>query len=218
MTSPSLIHELRPKIIERRMRLQAAVRSVSADYVNDLLAEVDAALEKMESGSYGLCETCHDPIEADRLERNPLARFCLDHLTGDELVAHEQDLALATQIQASLLPDNNVKTGSWETHYRYEPAGVVSGDYCEILAGEGDALFFALGDVTGKGVAASLLMTHLSAIFRSLRSHTLCHTGRRPYRRRWRGPVQRRPLPALTVASRSYGLDGCHGPADRAFL
>src|SRR5581483_2563885 len=57
----------------------------------------------------------------------------------------------------------------WETHYRYEPAGMVGGDYCEVIpAQEGDSLFFALGDVTGKGVAASLLMTHLSAIFRSL--------------------------------------------------
>jgi sigma-B regulation protein RsbU (phosphoserine phosphatase) len=36
--------------------------------------------------------------------------------------------------------------------------------------GDGKSLFFALGDVAGKGVAASLLMTHLSAIFRSLLS------------------------------------------------
>jgi sigma-B regulation protein RsbU (phosphoserine phosphatase) len=47
----------------------------------------------------------------------------------------------------------------------------VGGDYCEIVPSSDDAsLFFALGDVTGKGVAASLLMTHLSAIFRSLLS------------------------------------------------
>src|SRR6202043_3987103 len=59
----------------------------------------------------------------------------------------------------------------WETHYRYQPAGAVGGDYCEIVAsGDGTSLFFAVGDVAGKGVAASLLMTHLSAIFRSLLS------------------------------------------------
>jgi sigma-B regulation protein RsbU (phosphoserine phosphatase) len=85
--------------------------------------------------------------------------------------AHEQDLALATQIQARLLPDRAIQTRYWETHYRYEPAGVVGGDYCEVIpAQDGKSLFFALGDVTGKGVAASLLMTHLSAIFRSLLS------------------------------------------------
>jgi sigma-B regulation protein RsbU (phosphoserine phosphatase) len=169
--SGSLIHEMRPKIIERRERLRVAARSVSADYVNDLLAEVDAALQRIDNGSYGLCETCHDPIEPDRLERNPLAQFCLDHLTTKELRAHEQDLELATQIQARLLPAKDLRTADWETHYRYHPAGVVGGDYCEIISsGDGKSLFFAVGDVAGKGVAASLLMTHLSAIFRSLLS------------------------------------------------
>jgi sigma-B regulation protein RsbU (phosphoserine phosphatase) len=165
----ALVHELRPAIIDRRRRLQAAARTLSADYVNSLLAEVDAALQRIDDGSYGLCETCHDPIEPDRLQRNPLARFCLDHLTIEELHAHEQDLELATQIQANLLPAKNLISGNWETHYRYEPAGVVGGDYVEILrSGDASSLFFAVGDIAGKGVAASLLMTHLSAIVRSL--------------------------------------------------
>ena len=125
--------------------------------------------KRIDHSAYGLCEVCHEPIEADCLCRNPLARLCLDHLSSQELKAHAQDLELATQIQAGLLPGRDTVTESWETHYRYEPAGVVSGDYCEIAA-SGDSQFFALGDVAGKGVAASLLMTHLSAIFRSLRS------------------------------------------------
>src|SRR5689334_13927956 len=86
------IHEMRPKILERRMRLQAAARSLAAGYASDSLAEVDATLRRIDEGTYGYCETCHDPIEPDRLERNPMERFCLDHLTADELVAHEQDL------------------------------------------------------------------------------------------------------------------------------
>ena len=109
--SGSLIHEMRPQIIERRERLRAAARSVSADYVNELLAEIDAALQRIDNGSYGLCETCHDPIEPERLDRNPLEQFCLDHLTTKELRAHEQDLELATQIQARLLPAKNLRTG-----------------------------------------------------------------------------------------------------------
>src|SRR5438874_8939681 len=167
--TPSLVYELRPKIVARRERLQAAAGSVSAEYVHDLLAEIDAALQRIDNGSYGLCETCRDPIEPDQLDRNPMVRFCLDHLTEKEMRAHEQDLELATQIQARLLPAKEITAGSWQTHYRYEPAGVVGGDYCEIVGSlDGKSLFFAVGDVTGKGVAASLLMTHLSAIFRSL--------------------------------------------------
>lgn len=169
--SVSLVHELRPRIVEKRARLQAAARSMPAEYVEELLAEVDAALARIDQGTFGICESCHDTIEADRLAQDPLTRFCLDHLNAAERRAHEQDLELATQIQTRLLPARDMAVGEWSTHCRYQPAGVLGGDYCEIVpSADGRSLFFALGDVTGKGVAASLLMTHLSAIFRSLLS------------------------------------------------
>lgn len=86
-------------------------------------------------------------------------------------MAHQQDLDLATQIQSKLLPSREIAVENWDTEYRYEPVGAVGGDYCELIAVDGGkSLFFAVGDVAGKGVAASLLMTHLSAIFRSLLS------------------------------------------------
>ena len=75
---------------------------------NDLIAEIDAALERIDSGSYGICETCHDTIESDRLECDPLVRFCLDHLNQAEMDAHQQDLDLAAQIQSKLLPPKDV--------------------------------------------------------------------------------------------------------------
>jgi sigma-B regulation protein RsbU (phosphoserine phosphatase) len=167
----SLIHELRPKIVEKRARLQAAAESVSAEYFRELLAEIDTALRRIDDGSYGLCDVCHDTIEADRLTQNPLVRFCLDHLNEEQRRAHEQDLELATQIQSKLLPATGIAAGKWGTLYRYQPAGAVGGDYCEIVPSpDGGSLFFAVGDISGKGVAASLLMSHLSAIFRSLLS------------------------------------------------
>jgi sigma-B regulation protein RsbU (phosphoserine phosphatase) len=169
--SPSLVHELRPRIIEKRAQLQAAAQTVSAEYVNDLLAEIDSALQRIDKGSYGICEVCKDTIEANRLQQNPFERFCLDHLDAHQRRAHERDLELATQIQSQLLPGRDIKTQTWAAHFRYQPAGIVGGDYCEIVpSADGASLFFALGDVTGKGVAASLLMAHLSAIFRSLLS------------------------------------------------
>lgn len=164
----------RPQLLERRARLQAVSGSVSPEYLNDLIAEIDAALERMDNGSYGMCESCHDTIELDRLECNPLVRFCLDHLNRAEMDAHQQDLDLATQIQSKLLPRKDIALEHWDTRYRYQPVGAVGGDYCELtILDEGQSLFFAVGDVSGKGVAASLLMTHLSAIFRSLLSLNL---------------------------------------------
>jgi phosphoserine phosphatase RsbU/P len=162
---------IRPQLLERRSRLMAASTAVPADYLHDLIAEIDAALGRVEDGSFGVCETCHDPIEPDRLEANPFTRFCVDHLTQAELQAHQQDLDLATQIQSNLLPPTGIVLENWDTQYRYVPALAVGGDYCELMKlTDGKSIFFAVGDVAGKGVAASLLMTHLSAILRSLLS------------------------------------------------
>jgi sigma-B regulation protein RsbU (phosphoserine phosphatase) len=55
----------------------------------------------------------------------------------------------------------------WDVRYHYQPAGMVSGDYCDLFETDG-GLLFMLGDVSGKGVAASMLMSHLHATFRSL--------------------------------------------------
>ena len=41
--------------------------------------DIKAALERMDSGSYGLCEVCKKPIPLDRLEANPAARTCVAH-------------------------------------------------------------------------------------------------------------------------------------------
>jgi RNA polymerase-binding protein DksA len=41
------------------------------------LAEVDAALERLERGTYGLCEVCGQPIAQARLEARPAARRCI---------------------------------------------------------------------------------------------------------------------------------------------
>ena len=42
--------------------------------------ELRAALAKIKAGTYGLCEVDQKPIEADRLEANPAARTCKQHM------------------------------------------------------------------------------------------------------------------------------------------
>jgi RNA polymerase-binding transcription factor DksA len=41
------------------------------------LDDVEAALERLENGTYGTCEACGQPIEEERLEALPATRFCL---------------------------------------------------------------------------------------------------------------------------------------------
>ena len=42
------------------------------------LADVEAALERRETGGYGVCEVCGRPIAAERLAARPSARTCVD--------------------------------------------------------------------------------------------------------------------------------------------
>lgn len=42
-----------------------------------LLRKIDKALEKIERGTYGLCENCEDPIEFKRLEARPVTDMCI---------------------------------------------------------------------------------------------------------------------------------------------
>jgi phosphoserine phosphatase RsbU/P len=159
---------LQNQLEDRKHRLETAIAlAPQKGGLAGLLREVDSALERMAGGSYGLCEECHETIEQDRLLADPLVRYCLDHLSSSQRAALQRDLDLASQVQRNLLPQVNLRTGDWETSYHYAPVGPVSGDYCDLIPCDGQ-LFFVLGDVSGKGVAASMLMAQLHALFRSL--------------------------------------------------
>jgi sigma-B regulation protein RsbU (phosphoserine phosphatase) len=156
---------------QRREHLLSASTNNAADAsLRQLLSSVDDALSRLQNGTYGICESCHDTIEPDRLLCDPLLRFCLDHLSHAEQRALEHDLTLAANIQRALLPRQDWCVGGWQARYHYEAANLVSGDYCDLIDAD-ESFLFLLGDVSGKGVAAS--MSHLHATFRSLAGQNL---------------------------------------------
>lgn len=159
---------LREQLLDRSARLQeVGPRSGADPDLARLLSEVDAALARFEKGTYGLCDVCHDPIEAERLIADPLIRLCLGDLTQKELDRIQDDLQLAAEIQKGLLPASAVSGEFWSVDLVYQPAGIVSGDYVDVIRQNGD-VYFILGDVSGKGMAASILMSNLHAMFRAL--------------------------------------------------
>jgi sigma-B regulation protein RsbU (phosphoserine phosphatase) len=160
---------VREQLLDRRVRLEREIDRVGAQAdLTSLLEQVDAALGRVSAGTYGLCEVCRGPIEADRLLADPLVRFCIDDLPPSEQRALERDLALAATIQQALLPPPQVALHGWQLAYSYRPSRIVSGDYCDHVAAGDGRFYFMLGDVSGKGVAASMLMAHLNAMFRAL--------------------------------------------------
>ena len=48
------------------------------------LEDVTRAFEKLDSGAYGACEVCGEPIPDERLEAVPAARNCVEHQAAQE--------------------------------------------------------------------------------------------------------------------------------------
>jgi DnaK suppressor protein len=48
------------------------------DNENELLAAIDAALRRIDDGTYGICTNCGKPIAEDRLEALPWTSLCID--------------------------------------------------------------------------------------------------------------------------------------------
>ena len=48
-----------------------------ADRERDKLTKVDDALKRIEAGTYGLCESCEEEIDKDRLAAMPFTKLCL---------------------------------------------------------------------------------------------------------------------------------------------
>ena len=47
--------------------------------LREQLVDVEAALERIDAGTYGTCQTCGDPIAPARLDAMPATRYCIQH-------------------------------------------------------------------------------------------------------------------------------------------
>ncbi|MDP4176121.1 MAG: SpoIIE family protein phosphatase [Bacteroidota bacterium] len=171
MNNISEIGDIRERLLDRKNHLMnLAQKFISTAEILRLIEEIDSALKRMTNGTYGLCEVCGDPIEPDRLKADPLLKVCLDDFSAEQQKNLENELSLAVKVQQNLLPTENISLPGWDIDYHYEPASIVSGDYCDLIIPDerSENQYVIVGDVTGKGVAASMLMTHLHAMFHTL--------------------------------------------------
>jgi len=82
---------------------------------------------------------------------------------------NRSELDLARRVQEKLLPDSRLETALRNTAYEGAcvPAQGVGGDYYDFLPLEGNRMGFVLADVSGKGIAAALLMANLQGLMHS---------------------------------------------------
>jgi phosphoserine phosphatase RsbU/P len=74
----------------------------------------------------------------------------------------ERDLKIAEEVQKRFLPQAVPEIEGYEFFAHYQPTYEVGGDYYDFVALPSDRMAFALGDVSGKGVAAALMMAKFS--------------------------------------------------------
>ena len=85
----------------------------------------------------------------------------------------ESELEIAKTIQMAMLPKNGTDTGDTQSTDIWgflQPAKEVGGDLYDFYERDGK-LFFCIGDVSGKGVPAALVMATTRSLFRSISAH-----------------------------------------------
>lgn len=72
------LEELRTDLLKRSVRNPSSSRSSSGRVTaGAVLEDVVRALRMLDTGAYGICERCGEPISPDRLDAYPAARFCV---------------------------------------------------------------------------------------------------------------------------------------------
>ncbi|HEX6798460.1 MAG TPA: SpoIIE family protein phosphatase [Ktedonobacterales bacterium] len=79
----------------------------------------------------------------------------------------EQELRTAQQIQRTFLPKDVPELPGWQLVSSYQPAREVGGDFYDFLPLDDGRLGIVLGDVTGKGIPAALVMTAARTMLRT---------------------------------------------------
>ena len=94
-----------------------------------------------------------------------LERLLMEH---EEKQRMENELVIAQEVQAQLFPRHIKQLPSLEVFGFCRPARTVSGDYYDFVPVEAEKLLIAVGDISGKGISAALLMATVHSAVRAL--------------------------------------------------
>jgi steroid delta-isomerase-like uncharacterized protein len=118
------------------------------------------------SGDITSAERNTSPQIWDVLTRNLTWRLRVAQAQERERI--EQELRVARQIQRSLLPEATPELYGWQFATYYEPAREVGGDFYDFLELENGRLGLVVGDATGKGMPAALVMATTRGMLRAV--------------------------------------------------
>jgi sigma-B regulation protein RsbU (phosphoserine phosphatase) len=180
----SVINLIRERLLEKRENLehwqvatpeaekQMELGCADEACVNTELDVMDASLEKIDEGTYGICEICHEAVDAELLQMDFTASVCLGHYTEEELRQLESELELSQIVQRAMLPQKVPSIGGFDIAAFSRPAQIVTGDYFDFLEFEDGTYGFVVADVSGHGVSAGMLVSNLQTVFHTLTPET----------------------------------------------
>ena len=152
--------------------LLAALRNARVEtpvVVMTAWGSVELAVEALHSGA---CDFIQKPW--DNLRLLEIVRKHADEAAERAAVSRRtrSEAEIARSVQQRLLPRPSRKLQTAVYSALCCPAGDVGGDYYDFIEMAPESLGFVLGDVSGKGIGAALLMAHLQASLRTRLSHT----------------------------------------------
>jgi serine phosphatase RsbU (regulator of sigma subunit) len=134
------------------------------------LSRLNDGVRRLAAGDYGARVNVRSHDEVGRLARafNQMAADVEHHQRAaveQERIARE--LELGRQIQHDMLPHAPLRVGATEIKGTYVPAREVGGDFFNYFELDARRVALLMGDVSGKGVGAALLMANLQAALRT---------------------------------------------------
>ena len=119
-------------------------------------ASVELAVEAMQRGLGDFVQKPWNNARLLQVLREQLA-------IGRRKRAAKNELVEARAIQQRLIPRESLQVSNYNFACLWQPAGEVSGDYCDITPIRDHQVALCIGDVSGKGLPAALLMSNLQA-------------------------------------------------------
>jgi sigma-B regulation protein RsbU (phosphoserine phosphatase) len=175
-----ILQRIRENLLRQRQNLRdwlhttpAAKKKIHLGPADEQVVEVhlqtlDTALAKADNQTLGLCEVCHEYVEADRLEMDFTACVCIDHYSAEQKRQLESELELAHKLQKALLPQQLPEVAGLQVAAFSQPAKILGGDYYDFFRFNDRSHGLAIADVMGKGMPASMLMASLQSSLRIL--------------------------------------------------
>lgn len=137
--------------------------------VTGSIAELYVATQRVNRGDFRhrIAIKSQDQLAALELSFNNMSAS-LEQLIQEQKEKQRMDseLAIAQEVQGQLFPRQEVQLASLELHGVCRPARTVSGDYYDFIPLGAEKMSIALGDISGKGISAALLMATVHSAVR----------------------------------------------------